>query len=164
MSQIGVIGAGAWGTALAQMLATDGREVLLWALEPELAEEINSRHTNSIFLPTAALAPTIRATARLDDAASCEVLLLVTPAQHLAATMARMSAFPRDMVLRGYMVDFVHLFAPHYSARLIRDAARAPTQEEVDELLRAIPLPLKGGCEQEQATAVERRRTEAERA
>ena len=33
--------------------------------------------------------------------------------------------FPRDSVLRGYMVDFVNLFAPHYSARLIRDAARA---------------------------------------
>ena len=67
------------------------------------------------------------------------------------------------MVLRGYMVDFVHLFAPHYSPRLIRDARAAQTQEEVDELLRAIPLPIKAGCEQEQPTAVEPRRTEAER-
>ena len=53
------------------------------------------------------------------------------------------------MVLRGYMVDFVHLFAPHYSPRLIRDAARAQTQVEVDELFRDVPLPLKGGCEQD---------------
>jgi LysR family cys regulon transcriptional activator len=58
--------------------------------------------------------------------------------------------FPRDMVLRGYMVDFIHLFAPHYSPRLIRDVARAQSQEEVDELLSGIPLPIKGGCEQEQ--------------
>jgi LysR family cys regulon transcriptional activator len=57
--------------------------------------------------------------------------------------------FPRDMVLRGYMVDFVHLFAPHYSARLIRDAARTQSQEEVDKLLEDVALPIKGGCEQE---------------
>ena len=52
--------------------------------------------------------------------------------------------FPRDMVLRGYMVDFVHLFAPHYSPRLIRDAARAQTQEEVDELLKRDPAAAQG--------------------
>ena len=68
--------------------------------------------------------------------------------------------FPRNMVLRGYMVDFVHLFAPHYSPRLIRDAARAQTQEEVDELLRAVALPLKGGCEQEQQRSVRTRATD----
>ncbi|MBO9518820.1 MAG: NAD(P)-dependent glycerol-3-phosphate dehydrogenase [Porphyrobacter sp.] len=96
---IGVVGAGAWGTALAQMLASDGREVLLWVLEPELAEEINSHRTNSLFLPSASLAPTIRATSDLADTAGCEILLLVTPAQHLATTMARMPAYPRDLVL-----------------------------------------------------------------
>jgi LysR family cys regulon transcriptional activator len=90
--------------------------------------------------------------------------LVAIDASQLFPRVTTWLGFPRDMVLRGYMVDFVHLFAPHYSARLIRDAARAQTQEEVDELLRSIPLPLKGGCEQEQATAVERRRTEAERA
>jgi len=99
VSRIGVIGAGAWGTALAQMLASDGREVLLWALEPELADEINASHGNSLFLPSASLARAIRATSRLADAADCEILLLVTPAQHLAGTMAQMTAFPRDLVL-----------------------------------------------------------------
>ena len=94
-----MIGAGAWGTALAQMLAADGREVLLWAREPELAEEINGRRSNSLFLPSATLAPTIRATNALADASGCEILLLVTPAQHLAATMAQLPAFPRDLVL-----------------------------------------------------------------
>ena len=96
---IGVIGAGAWGTALAQMLASDGRPVLLWALEPELVEEINARRSNSLFLPSASLAPSIRATGELAEAAACEILLLVTPAQHLAATLARMPSLPRDLVL-----------------------------------------------------------------
>lgn len=96
---IGVIGAGAWGTALAQMLAADGREVLLWAREPELVDEINGRHTNSLFLPSATLAPSIRATGDLSETAACDLLLLVTPAQHLAVTLAQMPLFPRDLVL-----------------------------------------------------------------
>jgi len=96
---IGVIGAGAWGTALAQLLAWNGTEVLLWAREPELVEEINSARTNSLFLPSAQLAPTIRATGDLAHTAHCDVLLLVTPAQHLGAVLAGLPAFPRDLVL-----------------------------------------------------------------
>jgi glycerol-3-phosphate dehydrogenase (NAD(P)+) len=96
---LGVVGAGAWGTALAQMLAGDGEEVLLWALEPELVEEINARRSNSLYLPSASLAPSIRATGDLAEVARCEMLLLVTPAQHLGATLAQMPSFPRDLVL-----------------------------------------------------------------
>jgi len=99
MAALGVIGAGAWGTALAQLLADDGEPVLLWALEHELAEEINARHTNSLFLPSAELAPSIRATSDIAEMSGCELLLLVTPAQHLAKTMAGMPSFPRDLVL-----------------------------------------------------------------
>jgi LysR family transcriptional regulator, cys regulon transcriptional activator len=54
--------------------------------------------------------------------------------------------FPRDMVLRRFMVDFIHLFAPHYPARLIRDAAALENQEQVDELLKDIALPLRGAA------------------
>ena len=57
--------------------------------------------------------------------------------------------FPRDMVLRGYMVDFIHLLAPHYSVRDIREAAGLPSQLEVNELLGEIVLPVRGGCEPE---------------
>ena len=102
---IGVIGAGAWGTALAQMLAADGREVLLWARESELVEEINASHSNSLFLPSARFAPSIRATGHLADTASCAILLLVTPAQHLAGTMAQMAGFPPDLVLCAKGID-----------------------------------------------------------
>jgi len=61
--------------------------------------------------------------------------------------------FPKDMVLRSYMVDFIHLFAPHYSERLIRDAAVLETQEELGELLSDLTLPSRGGCEQDEAAA-----------
>lgn len=99
MTKLGVLGAGAWGTALAQMLASDGRDVLIWALEAELVDEINARHTNSLFLPSATLAPTIRATGNLGDFAECDVILAVTPAQHLASVLAGLPASPADLVL-----------------------------------------------------------------
>jgi LysR family cys regulon transcriptional activator len=83
--------------------------------------------------------------------------LVAIDASELFPRVTTWLGFPRDMVLRAYMVDFVHLFAPHYSPRLIRDAARAQSQEEVDELLRSIALPLKGGCEQEQQRSVRTR-------
>jgi glycerol-3-phosphate dehydrogenase (NAD(P)+) len=96
---IGVIGAGAWGTALAQLLAADGTEVLLWAREPELVGEINGSRRNSLFLPSAELAPAIRATGDLGQASTCAILLLVTPAQHLGAVLSKLPAYPRDLVL-----------------------------------------------------------------
>jgi glycerol-3-phosphate dehydrogenase (NAD(P)+) len=96
---VGVIGAGAWGTAPAQMLASDGREVLLWALEPELVAQINAEHRNALYLPSATLASNIRATGDLADLAHCDTLLAVTPAQHLARVLAGLAKPPRDLVL-----------------------------------------------------------------
>ena len=47
--KLGVIGGGAWGTALAQVAATGGRETMLWALENEVVDAVNARHENSPF-------------------------------------------------------------------------------------------------------------------
>ena len=93
--RIGVVGAGAWGTALAQVAATEGDEVPLWALEPEVAEAINTTHENGLYLPGVALSPVIHADNDLASLASCEALLLVVPAQHLRAVAA---ALPRGDV------------------------------------------------------------------
>jgi glycerol-3-phosphate dehydrogenase (NAD(P)+) len=97
--RIGVIGAGAWGTALAQAMASDGSDVLIWARETKLVAEINASHTNSLFLPSARLAETIHATSDLADLAELPVLLVVTPAQHLARVLAGLPAGQRDLVL-----------------------------------------------------------------
>ena len=88
MDRIGVVGGGAWGTALAQVAAAGGRDVLLWAREPEVVAGINDSHVNELFLPGVALAPTVRATAGLGDLAACDALLLVTPAQFLGRILA----------------------------------------------------------------------------
>ncbi len=83
MERIGIIGAGAWGTALAMAARRAGREVVLWARDPDLSKELDARHENPRYLPGIPLDPAIRATAELAEAAACDALLLVTPAQAL---------------------------------------------------------------------------------
>ncbi len=100
---IGIIGAGAWGTALAQALAGNGTTVVIWAREAALVADINTAHCNSLFLPGTALSPHIRATSDLAELADFPLLLLVTPAQHLARVLADLPApsalIQRDLVL-----------------------------------------------------------------
>jgi glycerol-3-phosphate dehydrogenase (NAD(P)+) len=89
--KIGVIGGGAWGTALAQV-AAEGGDTLLWAREPEVVEAVNANHVNPLFLPGVPLNPAIGATGDLAALADCDALLVVTPAQHMRAVLA---ALPR---------------------------------------------------------------------
>jgi glycerol-3-phosphate dehydrogenase (NAD(P)+) len=97
--RIGVIGGGAWGTALAQVSAAGGETVLLWAREDEVVEAINRRHENTLFLPGLSLSPSIRATGDVAELADLEALLLVTPAQHLRAVLQGLPAFRAPLVL-----------------------------------------------------------------
>ncbi len=85
LQRIGVIGAGAWGTALAQTVRLAGRDVALWSREAEVANEINAAHRNSVFLPGVALDPGVRATNDLAEIAECHAILMVPPAQHVRA-------------------------------------------------------------------------------
>ncbi|MCB9979244.1 MAG: NAD(P)-dependent glycerol-3-phosphate dehydrogenase [Rhodospirillales bacterium] len=94
---IGIIGAGAWGTALAQSMALAGRPVRLCAREPEIVASINTRHENTLFLPGIALAPDIRATLTPAECANQDVLLIATPAQHVRNTLTSLQKdIPHD--------------------------------------------------------------------
>ena len=84
---VGVIGAGAWGTALAQTCVRGGLDVRLWAREPEVAEAVNAEHRNRLFLPEIELDPGIAATTDLAGMGSADLLLAVVPAQHLRSTL-----------------------------------------------------------------------------
>jgi glycerol-3-phosphate dehydrogenase (NAD(P)+) len=95
---IGVVGGGAWGTALAQV-AAEGGDTLLWAREPEVVESVNARHENSLFLPGVPLDPRIRATDALEELAGCEALLIVTPAQHMRKVLAAMPRLSVPLIL-----------------------------------------------------------------
>lgn len=91
-----VLGAGAWGTALAQVAAAAKRAVTLWAHEPEVVEGINENRENPLFLPGIRLNPVIRATNDLEDAAQAELILAVSPAQHMRNVLARLRPFVRS--------------------------------------------------------------------
>lgn len=85
IGSVSVIGGGAWGTALAQTLALGGKQVTLWARENAVVDDVNARHVNRTFLPGIALEPSVRATGNLKEAAACDALLMVVPAQHVRA-------------------------------------------------------------------------------
>ena len=84
---VSVLGAGAWGTALAQVAAAAGRDVTIWAREPEVAASINSDAENKLFLPGIKLNSKVRATNELAVAAKADLFLLVPPAQHMRAVL-----------------------------------------------------------------------------
>ncbi len=92
IKRIGIIGGGAWGTALACTIAGAGHEIVLWAREAEVVQAIRTEHRNTLFLPGVALPSTIRATDDLAEAAATDTLLLVVPAQHFRAMAQRVQA------------------------------------------------------------------------
>lgn len=93
MRKVGVIGAGAWGTAIAQSLARNNLDVSLWARESEVVEDINNNRINSIFLPGIKLSDKIIATDSLSKVVDSEALMIVTPAQYVRRTLEAIKGF-----------------------------------------------------------------------
>lgn len=97
--KIGVLGGGAWGTALAQVAARGGEPVTLWAREDDVVTSVNSAHENTLFLPGVSLSPTIHATSDLAALSDCDALLVVVPAQFLRSVLSQLPAGIRPLVL-----------------------------------------------------------------
>jgi glycerol-3-phosphate dehydrogenase (NAD(P)+) len=96
-----VVGAGAWGTALADLLARNGHEVRLWAYEPDVVESINSKHENLRFLRGHALSPFVKALGDVQRAVEgAELVTLATPSQVLRGIVKTASgSLPRSAPL-----------------------------------------------------------------
>jgi glycerol-3-phosphate dehydrogenase (NAD(P)+) len=84
---VGVIGAGAWGTALAEVCARAGRKVVLWARELEVRQSIADKRENTLFLPGVTLSDKVSVTGDLAALAACDFVLAVPPAQYVRATL-----------------------------------------------------------------------------
>jgi glycerol-3-phosphate dehydrogenase (NAD(P)+) len=88
----GVIGGGAWGTALALICRRAGLDVVLWARELEVVEAVNERRENPLVLPGVTLDEGMRATGELAEAADADLVLAVPPAQHARAALLAVAA------------------------------------------------------------------------
>lgn len=99
LERLGVIGGGAWGTAMAQVIAGDGSDVLLWAREPEVVEAVNANHDNPYFLPGIPLSERVTATGDLAALNECHALVVVVPAQFLRSVLAELPHASRPLVL-----------------------------------------------------------------
>jgi glycerol-3-phosphate dehydrogenase (NAD(P)+) len=111
MSKVSVLGSGAWGTTLAQVLADAGHDVLVWGRNSSVVSEINNDHTNHTFLPGAQLPSSIQATGDIEAAFSfADALVLAIPAQSLRENLLQWkSSFPRNKpiisTLKGIEAD-----------------------------------------------------------
>ncbi|MGY4720884.1 NAD(P)H-dependent glycerol-3-phosphate dehydrogenase [Naumannella huperziae] len=99
MTRAAVLGAGAFGTALAIVLSDAGHTVVLQGRRPDQVAEINQRHTNERYLPGITLPDRVRATTSADDACeSADLVVLAVPAQALRSSLARWS-LPTEAVI-----------------------------------------------------------------
>lgn len=96
--RIAVIGAGAWGTALANVSRRAGLDVVLWAREAEVVQAIAQRGANELFLPDVPVDPAVRVTGDLADAAGIDLALMVVPTQHLRTVAAALAPHLPDGV------------------------------------------------------------------
>lgn len=117
MTRVGVLGAGSWGTALADLLARNGHQVRLWAHEPEVAEAITRRHENPVFLPGCALAPSLEGTDQASHAvAGAELVVSAVPSHVSRRVLAGLAPhLPDGMVLacasKGIETDTLQLMS-----------------------------------------------------
>jgi len=153
--KIGVIGGGAWGTALAQVAAAGG-EVLLWAFEPDVVDAINSAHINPVFLPGVPLSSVISATNDLRDLDSCDALLVVTPAQHMRRILAAAPVEQRPLILcsKGIEADTMALMS-EAAAETCPDAPIAVLSGPTfaSEVAKGLPTAVTLACVQDAVAA-----------
>ncbi|MCW3846761.1 NAD(P)-dependent glycerol-3-phosphate dehydrogenase [Sphingomonas sp. LB-2] len=150
--RLGVIGGGAWGTALAQVAARGGEPVLLWARESEVVESINAGHQNAQFLPGIPLADSIRATGDLAELAAMEALLVVAPAQHVRAVLSGMTIGATPLILCAKGIEATSKLLVGEVARAVQPDApiavlSGPTFAH--EVAKGLPTAVTLACEDE---------------
>ena len=151
-ARIGIVGAGAWGTALAQVLSDGQDRLCLWAREPEVVEQINEERENRLFLPGYPLRENILATSNLEELGQCEAILLVTPAQHLRASLEAIPDTGASLILcskgieahgRMLMSEVVQEIRPDNPLAVLSGPTFA------HEVVQGLPTALTLACETE---------------
>jgi len=152
IERLAVIGGGAWGTALAQVAATGGRETLLWAMEEEVVAAVNKIHENPLYLKGQKLSPAIRATGRFSDLAKADAWLVVTPAQHMRAVLSHSPCPNMPLILCSKGIeeasgDLLHSVAGEVCPRSPIAVLSGPTFAH--EVAAGLPTAVTLACEDE---------------
>jgi glycerol-3-phosphate dehydrogenase (NAD(P)+) len=157
-TRVAVVGAGSWGTTLAAILAKNGHDVVLWAFEPDVVQQIAGAHENQRFLPGIRLPDTLRVTGDLAEALSrAEVAVNVVPSQfagrvmvdaapHVGercqlvnaskgietATLRRMDEILMDALGEERMKGFTVLSGPSFALEVARETPTAVVAASVE--------------------------------
>lgn len=153
--KIGVIGCGAWGTALAIKCALNSSDVILYCREPELEESVNLHHENNLYLPGIKLPANIKATITLTDLRECDLLLMAIPSQYIRQFMLDNSNFTpsqpvllcskgienstlkclTDVVLEFWKVPIMVISGPNFAKEVALGKISATTIASEDKIL-----------------------------
>lgn len=154
-----VLGAGAWGTALADMLARNGRETVLWARSPRLIEEMARHRENKTYLPGSSLSPDLVLTSDAGEAfAGADVFLVVIPSQYLREfLMAHKDLLPQQPVIvcaskgieLGSLAPMSQVVGEGLAGKGPRYAMLSGPSF-ADEVARGCPTSVALGCEDEE--------------
>jgi glycerol-3-phosphate dehydrogenase (NAD(P)+) len=149
---VGVIGAGAWGTALASVAAGVQGACIIWTRNQGVAKAINESHSNPDYLPGTLLPSTVHATTDMTDVMSCDMLLVVTPAQHLRSVLMAMPECNATLVLcckgieagtQKLMVDVASEIRPQNPIAILSGPTFA------NEVAAGLPTAITLACEQQ---------------
>ncbi|MBM3648404.1 MAG: NAD(P)-dependent glycerol-3-phosphate dehydrogenase [Alphaproteobacteria bacterium] len=138
---IGIVGGGAWGTALACLARRAGRRVTLWSRDPAVARAIAQARTNSVYLPGLPLADGIDAASDLAALASCDAVLLVCPAQAVRTVAARLAGRSPIVVCAKGIEASSGLLMPEVLAEVLpgRPVAMLSGPSFAEEVVRGLP-------------------------
>ena len=152
MKKVGVVGAGAWGTALAITAARAGSDVTLWAREPEVVASINGQQENEMFLPNIKLPDNIRAVNNLEAMLAQDALLMVAPAQYVGSTCAGLASAGLDDTLpivicsKGIEQDSLRLMSEVVTERLPNPLAVLSGPTFAIEVAKGLPASVTLAC------------------
>ena len=152
-ANVGIIGAGSWGTALSLVLAGNGVPVIVWGHDAAHVRDLAARRENIVCLPGVTLPESLRVTSELADLAGCDLLLLVTPSKAIREVAARLSAsgVRDDAVLmsctkgveRGSGLRMSEVIAEHFPHHPLA-VLSGPSHAE--EVARKMPTCVVLGC------------------
>lgn len=130
-----VIGTGSWGTALAQVLADNDQDVILYGIEPDQIQDINENHQNSKFFPGVQLNPKLKATGDLNEAADADVVLLAVP----SAAIAPVAKQTADVLnKKAIWINVAKGFNPGTNERLSEVLRRVIPEEIISSVVSLI--------------------------